>query len=193
MFKEIKMENMKGCCKSCEDYFGRRKTMFEEVKIEKVNGYCGICEDYAKEHLTTPTKIAVMSCEGACARGEVSRRAANMIAHKISKENTVRICLGGAFTKEGGQRNLVQTSHKILAIEGCFINCSSRMMKGVLPEITPLVINADNLHDTELPFGIDEVSDEDFNALAKTVAEKIVEKYINSDCEPNASNEGRCC
>jgi uncharacterized metal-binding protein len=166
--------------------------MFEEVKIEKVDGHCGICEDYAKKHLTTPTKIAVMSCEGACARGEVSRRAANMIAHKISKENTVRICLGGAFTKGGGQRNLVRTSHKILAIEGCFINCSSRMMKGVLPEITPLVINADNLHDTELPFGLDEVSDEIFNTLAQTVAEAIVEKFINGDYEPSVPSKG-CC
>jgi uncharacterized metal-binding protein len=166
--------------------------MYEEVRIEKIEGYCSYCEDYAKEHLTTPTKIAILSCEGACARGEVSRRAANIIAHKIAKENTVRICLGGAFTKDTGQRNLVRTSQKIVAIEGCFINCSSRMMKGVLPEITPLVINADSLHDKELPFGIDEVAEEDFNIIAKTVAEEIVEKYINSNCEPTALNSG-CC
>jgi uncharacterized metal-binding protein len=157
--------------------------MYEEVKIEKINEECSYCEDYVKENLTTPTKIAILSCEGACARGEVSRRAANMIAHTIAKENTVRICLGGAFTKDTGQRNLVRTSRKIIAIEGCFINCSSRMMKGVLPEIVPLVINADSLHDTELPFGIDEVSDEEFNTLAKTVAKVIVEKYIDNDCE----------
>jgi len=165
--------------------------MFEEIKIEKVDGYCSYCEDYAKEHLTTPTKIAIMSCEGACSRGEVSRRAANLISHELAKENTVRICLGGAFTKEGGQRNLVKTSRKIIAIEGCFINCSSRMMKGVLPEINPLVINADNLHDVDLPFGIDEVSDEEFRALAKTVAEVIKEKYIDNDCEPSAP-DGEC-
>ena len=114
--------------------------MFEEVRIEKIDGYCSYCEDYSKKHLTTPTKIAVMSCEGACSRGEVSRRVANLISHKIAKENTVRICLGGAFTKDGGQRNLVRTSHKIIAIEGCFTNCASRMMKGVIPEITPLII-----------------------------------------------------
>jgi len=166
--------------------------MYEEIRIEKVDGYCSLCEDYANEHLTAPTKIAVLSCEGACSRGEVSRRAANLIAHKIAKESTVRICLGGAFTKDTGQRNLARTSRKIIAVEGCFVNCSSRMMKGVLPEITPYVINADSLHDRDLPFGIDEVSEEDFKALAETVAEKIVEKYINSDCEPPASKSG-CC
>jgi len=166
--------------------------MFEEVKIEKIGESCSYCEDYAKGHLTTPTKIAIMSCEGGCARGEVSRRAANLIAHKMAKGNTVRICLGGAFTKDTGQRNLVRTSHKIIAIEGCFINCSSRMMKGVLPEITPLVINADSLHDIKMPFGIDEVSDADFNAIAQKVAEVIVEKYINGDCKPSTSSTG-CC
>jgi len=71
--------------------------MYEEIKIEKIDESCSYCEDYAKSHSTTPTKIAVMSCEGGCSRGEVSRRAANLIAHKMAKETTVRICLGGAF------------------------------------------------------------------------------------------------
>jgi uncharacterized metal-binding protein len=155
--------------------------MYEEIRIETVDGHCSYCEDYAKAHLTTPTKVAILSCEGACARGEVSRRAANMIAHTIAKDSTVRICLGGAFTKDTGQRNLVRTSRKIIAIEGCFINCSSRMMNGVLPEIEPLVINADSLHGEELPFGIDEVADEVISTLAKKVAESIVEQYIGED------------
>lgn len=73
--------------------------------------------DYAKKNSTNLTKIAIISCEGACARGEVSRRAANLISHKIAKENTVRICLGGAFTKEGGQRELVRKADKAIAIE----------------------------------------------------------------------------
>ncbi|WP_297425581.1 putative zinc-binding protein [Clostridium sp.] len=163
--------------------------MYEEIKIEKVEEYCGLCEDYAKKNLTNPTKIAIISCEGACARGEVSRRAANLISHKIAKENTVRICLGGAFTKEGGQRNLVREAHKAIAIEGCFINCSSRMMKGVIPELEPLVVQADKIYSKDLPFGIDEVTDEEFNECAKMVAEEIVEKYIYGDSVPEISSE----
>jgi len=154
------------------------KTMYEEIKIEKVEGSCQMCEDYAEKHTTTPTKVAIMSCEGACARGEVSRRAANLIAHRISPDNTVRICLGGAFTKEGGQRELVRTTHKAIAIEGCFINCASRMMKGVIPELNALVLDACEIHDEDIPFGIDEMTDDDFNRLAKIVAEEIVDKHI---------------
>lgn len=166
--------------------------MYEEIKIEKIDGFCSSCEDYAKKHLTTPTKVAIISCEGACSKGEVSRRAANMIAHKIAKENTVRICLGGAFTKDGGQRDLVRKTHKAIAIEGCFISCSSRMMKGVIPELKPLVVQADNIYEKNLPFGIDEVSEEEFNECAKIVANEIVEKYVNGDCQPNVSSED-CC
>lgn len=159
--------------------------MYEDIKIEKVEGYCKLCEDYAKEHSTQPTPIAILSCEGACARGEVSRRAANLISFKLSKENTVRICLGGAFTKEGGQRNLVRESHKVIAIEGCFINCSSRMMKGVIPDLKPIVINADSIYEMNLPFGIDEVSEDDLNECAQITAKEIINKYIDNDCQPD--------
>lgn len=164
--------------------------MFEEIKIEKVEGYCQLCEDYAKRNSTNPTKIAIMSCEGACARGEVSRRAANLITHKLAKENTVRVCLGGAFTKEGGQRNLVRDSHKVIAIEGCFIDCSSRMMKGVISELDPIVIRADTIYDKDLPFGLDEVSEEEVSECAEIVAEEIIEKYIKGDYQAPVNS---CC
>jgi uncharacterized metal-binding protein len=167
--------------------------MHEEIRIEKIEGCCGLCEDYAKKHSTTPAKVAILSCEGACSRGEVSRRAANLIAHIISPGNTVRICLGGAFTKDGGQRDLVRKTHKAIAIEGCFIKCASRMMRGVIPELKALVIDASEIHDEDLPFGIDEISDDEFNRLAKTVAEEIFEKYVMDNTDLPTKNNSSCC
>jgi len=151
---------------------------FETVKIRKIEGACGLCEEYSEKNSTTPPKISVLSCEGACARGEVSRRAANLIAHHLAKDETVRICLGGAFTKNTGQRNLVRRSEKSIAIEGCFVCCATRMMQGVLPDYNPEIILADSLYDECLPFGIDEVSSETFDEYAKIVAEKVVDDYI---------------
>jgi len=167
--------------------------MYEEIKIAKVDGYCDRCEGYAQKNMTTPTKIAIMSCEGGCSRGEVSRRAANLIAHKLSPEKTVRICLGGAFTKDGGQRELVRKTHKAIAIEGCFIDCSSRMMKGVIPELTPLIIRADAIYKKDLPFGIDEVSDEECNELAQMVAEEIITKYVIGNADAATTGGSSCC
>ena len=151
---------------------------YETIKIKKVEGACGLCEEYSEKNSNTPPKIAILSCEGACSRGEVSRRAANLIAHKLAIEETVRICLGGAFTKDTGQRNLVRRSQKSLVIEGCFVSCATRMMQGVLPEWTPDVIYADTIYSDCLPFGIDEVSDEKFDEYAKQVAEKVIDEYI---------------
>lgn len=153
-------------------------TEFETTRIAKVTGKCPACEEYAERNSTAPPKIAVMACEGACARGEVARRAANLVAHRLAPDATVRICLGGAFTKDTGQRNLVRRAEKVIAIEGCFINCSSRMMEGVLPELKPEIVRADLIYNLDLPFGIDEVPDEMFTVYAYQVAERVVRDYV---------------
>lgn len=147
---------------------------YETAKIAKVTGKCPACEDYAERNSTSPPKIAVMACEGACARGEVARRAANLVAHRFATGSTVRICLGGAFTKDTGQRNLIRRADRVIAIEGCFINCSSRMMQGVLPDLEPEIVRADLIYNLDLPFGIDEVPDEMFTIYANQVAESVV-------------------
>ena len=167
---------------------------YETIKIEKVEKSCPACEDYAQKHSTDPPKIAVMACEGACARGEIARIAANLVAHKLARENTVRICLGGAFTKDTGQRNLVKRADKVIAIEGCFISCSSRMMKGVLPGLIPVIVQADMLYDTENDaFGIDEFPEEELKEHAREVAETVVREHLNNEkTEKSGSNVSEC-
>lgn len=154
--------------------------MKENINIEVMEDSCYVCEDYSELHSTNPSKIAIISCEGACARGEVSRLAANIIAHKLSPDNTVRICLGAAFTKDAGQRNLVRRADKVIVIEGCFINCASRMMEGVLSELNPIVIDASSIYNVDLPFGINEVNEDEIKKYAEFVAGNIVNDYINS-------------
>lgn len=154
--------------------------MKETINIEVMKDSCYVCEDYAALHSTNPPKIAIVSCEGACARGEVSRLAANLIAHTLSPENTVRICLGAAFTKDAGQRELIRRADKVIVIEGCFINCASRMMEGVITTLKPIVIDASEIYSVDLPFGINEVPEQQLKDYAKTVAEYIVNQYINN-------------
>ena len=85
--------------KCCGTEGGEQKSSeYEIVQMEKTKNVCPMCEDYAKQQASKP--IAVMCCEGACLRGEVARRVANVICHSLAPEKTVRICLGGAFTKD---------------------------------------------------------------------------------------------
>src|SRR5512134_360997 len=147
---------------------------YEVVRIEKTKNGCRLCEDYAERHKSKP--VAVMSCEGACLRGEVARRAANILCHSLAPEKTVRICLGSAFTKDTGQRALVRNAQRLIALEGCLINCSSRMMSGAIEGLTPEVINADRLYDFDRKlFGIEEVPAEQIRVHARTVAQKIAD------------------
>ncbi len=145
---------------------------YETVKMERTHNVCPLCEDYAKKQASKA--VAVMSCEGACLRGEVARQAANILCHTLAPEKTVRICLGGAFTKDTGQRSLVRNARRLISLEGCFINCSSRMMKGVIEGLQPEVIVADQLYDFDRNiFGIDEMPPEQILAHARTVAQQI--------------------
>lgn len=149
---------------------------YETVHIAKPRNNCHLCDDYAERQKTKP--IAVMCCEGACLRGEIARQAANILSYSLAPEKTVRICLGGAFTKDTGQRNLVRKATSLIALEGCFVNCSSRMMKGVIEDLEPEIIIADKLYDFDRNlFGIEEMPPEEILVHAQTVARKIAVKY----------------
>src|SRR5512145_139053 len=78
--------------RTSRDLIGADIMEYETARIAKVTGKCPACEEYAERNSTTPPKIAVMACEGACSRGEVARRAANLVAHRLARDETVRIC-----------------------------------------------------------------------------------------------------
>jgi uncharacterized metal-binding protein len=148
-------------------------TTHEVVRIERTKNTCGVCEGYTKRN--AQKQVAVLSCEGACLRGEISRQAANQLC-QIAPEKTVRICLGGAFTKDSGQRALVRDAPRVVAIEGCFQNCASRMMRGVIPDLEPEVVLADRLYEFDRSlFGVDQMPAEDVTRHAGTVAARVLE------------------
>ena len=167
------MKNGKGCCGAAEPESGTNGYIVARMK--KTANVCPMCEDYAARN--REKKIAVMCCEGACLRGEVARQAANILCHELLPDKTARRCLGGAFTKETGQRTLVKNAWCVLAVEGCFINCASRMMGGVIDGLKTEVVVADRLYEFDRSlFGIDELPKAEIEAHARTVAEAILAK-----------------
>lgn len=168
---------MKNCCSGLvSDTIN--ETGFEVVKIEKTKNVCSMCEDFAKEQIERNTSIAVLSCEGACLRGEIARQAANLVCFKLKPEKTARICLGGAFTKDTGQRNLVRNAPRVIALEGCYIECASRMMNGVIEGLKPEIIIVDRLVDFDKKlFSINDLPDEKIKELAQVAASKIIQCF----------------
>jgi uncharacterized metal-binding protein len=146
---------------------------YETVRVEKTKNVCPMCEEYARHQASKP--VVVMCCEGACLRGEIARQAANILCHELSPEKTARICLGGAFTKDTGQRGLVENAARVIAMEGCFLECASRMMKGVIPGLKPEVVIVDTLYEFDRSlFGLDEMPE----GLIKTHAEQAARQML---------------
>ena len=157
---------------------------YEVVKIERTKNSCSLCEDFAESQLNSKVPFSILSCEGACLRGEVSRQVANLICFSQMPEKTSRICLGGAFTKDTGQRNLVRNSKRVIALEGCSIKCGSRMMQGVIDDLDSEVILVDKYYDFDTKlFGINEVTEQELKHYAQTATDKIV-KVINRKDQP---------
>ena len=148
---------------------------YEIARLEKTRNVCPMCEDYAKRQGDKP--VAVMCCEGACLRGEVARQAANILCHSLAPDQTVRIGLGGAFTKDTGQRGLVRKATRVLALEGCFLTCEPHMMRGVVSELEPEIIITDRLYEFDgRLFGVDEMPRAEIEGHAQTVAAEVVER-----------------
>lgn len=166
------MDNKSSCCGTGTT--SQDKTDYEIVRMEKPKKVCQLCEDYAAGQMKKP--VAVLCCEGSCLRGEVARQAANLLCHSLARDKTVRICLGGAFTKDTGQRELVRSAGRVIALEGCYINCASRMMSGVIDGLSQEVIVADQLYDFDRKlFSIEELPEAEIKAHARTVAIKVAE------------------
>ena len=89
-------------------------TDYETIAIEKTKKSCSLCEDYAAKQAGKAT--IVMSCEGACLRGEIARQAANILCFELAPQETARLCLGGAFTKDAGQRGLARKAPRVIAV-----------------------------------------------------------------------------
>lgn len=154
--------------------------MAETIQVKLTDQRCDLGEAYARKHLTSPPKAALLSCEGMCLRGEVSRRAANLVAHQLMPDRAVRICHGGLLEAGGGMRELVEQADKVLMLDGCGLACGTRLLKGAAPEVKPVVVFTDRLFDSgPVAFGVEEVPEEEIKVYARTVAEKVVAEQLN--------------
>lgn len=154
--------------------------MTQTIQVKLTDQRCELGDAYAQKHLTTPPKVAVLSCEGMCLRGEVARRAANLIAHELAPERTVRVCHGGLLETSGGMRELVERADTVLLLDGCPLACGTRLLKGAFPQSKPTVVFTDRLFELDRPvFGVEEVAEADIKAYARIVAEKVIAEKLN--------------
>lgn len=136
---------------------------------------CGEGKRYVDRQLKLPPRKAVIACEGACAKGEVARVAANLLAYRMERDAAVRICLGDAATGDSGMAALVRRAPEVIAIEGCPLRCGTEILRRRMPDLEPTVFDASALYQRpgDDGFEIADLPREEIEARAAAVAEHV--------------------
>ncbi len=161
---------MSSCCSN-----DKSKGSVEDfsLPVDKIAGDCKIGEEWSLNALSEG-KYPVLSCEGACVKGEIARRAANIVAKEPSCE---RLCHGETFfVPYSTMTSWTKEADKFIMIDGCFLKCHGRVIANLIDPDKMIHINAHSIHQQygEV-FSYDDIPDSEMNRLAKLVADKTVE------------------
>lgn len=153
------------------------------VAVQGVKGVCPAGEIYAKRCITE-RKIPVLSCEGPCIRGEIARLAANLVANEVS--SLARACHAETFfVPHSTMARWVKDAEHAVMIDGCFLKCHGRVLKTLVPEEKVIHIDALPLYRkyTDI-FSMDDVPEEERKAVARRVADQIIERLKEDARQP---------
>ena len=143
------------------------------IAVQGVKGLCPVGESYANEQITAKT-IPVLSCEGPCIRGDIARRAADLIVQDVP--SLKRACHGEAFyVPYSAMATWVKSADQVVMIDGCFLQCHGRVLKNLIRTEKVLHVDALPLYKKYSDiFLMDDVPEEERKAVAREVADKII-------------------
>ena len=143
------------------------------TEIQGTNQQCPTGEAYAKQQIAEK-RLPVLSCEGPCIRGDIARLAANLVAREVP--NLARACHGEVFyVPQSSIAGWVKEAAKTVMIDGCFLQCHGRALKGLIGEEKVVEIDALPFHGKygDL-FSMDDVPEQELKAVARQVADEII-------------------
>ena len=146
------------------------------LKVDGVKGICPAGEAWAERQILEG-KIPVLSCEGPCIRGDIARRAANIVA---KEKPFARACYAETFlVPYSSMTRWVQEADKVVMIDGCFLKCVGRVLSNLTDEDKIVHIDALSLYHkyTDL-FDMEDVPEAERIETAKQVVEAILPKLI---------------
>lgn len=163
------------------------------MNFENTNNVCPIGETTGKK-MIQDGKIPVISCEGSCIRGEIARLAANMMA---KEDGYGRGCHGEMISvPQSAMAAWAKRSDKIVVIDGCFLHCHGRILKGIYNEDQLKIFDALSYYKkyTDI-MDIDDVPEAERKETAKLVLDNVLEAMENgvSPACNEKSAENSCC
>ena len=144
-----------------------------QLAVQAVKGHCPVGEAWAEQNIAD-AKTPVLSCEGPCIRGEIARLAANLVAQEMPSH--ARACHAETFyVPHSAMARWVKEADKSVMIDGCFLKCHGRVLKGLVGEQRMIHIDALPLHRKYSDiFLMDDVPEPERKDVARQVADKII-------------------
>lgn len=142
------------------------------VQVDGVKGVCPAGEAWAEGKIRQK-KIPVLSCEGPCVRGDIARRAANIIG---KQESFGRACFPEAFfVPHSSMARWVKEADQVVMIDGCFLKCIGRILNNQVDQEKIIHIDALSLYHkyTDI-FDMEAVPEAERIETARQVADQIL-------------------
>ncbi len=144
------------------------------LEVGGVKGVCPAGEAWAERQIAEG-KIPVLSCEGPCIRGDIARRAANMVA---KEKPFARACYAETFlVPYSSMTRWVKEADKVIMLDGCFLKCIGRVLSNQVDKDKIVQIDALALYHkyTDL-FDMEDVPEAERIDTARQVAEAVLSK-----------------
>ncbi len=142
------------------------------VEVDGVKGVCPAGEAWAEQQILQ-RKIPVLACEGPCVRGDIARRAANIVG---KEEPFARCCYPEmAFVPHSTMARWVKEADKVVMVDGCFLKCIGRVLNNLVDEEKIVHIDALPLYNkyTDV-FDMEAVPEAERIDTARHVADQIL-------------------
>jgi uncharacterized metal-binding protein len=115
----------------------------------------------------------VLACEGPCIRGDIARRAADIVA---KEQPFARACYAETFlVPHSTMTRWVKGADKVVMIDGCFLKCIGRVLNNLVDQEKIVQIDALSLYHkyTDI-FAMEDVPEAERIDTAKLVADQIL-------------------
>jgi uncharacterized metal-binding protein len=151
------------------------------LQVDGVKGVCPAGEAWAEQQILQKN-IPVLACEGPCVRGDIARRAANIIGNE---EPFARACFPEvAFVPHSGMARWVKEADKVVMMDGCFLKCIGRMLNNVVEREKIIQIDAlQYYHKYTDIFHMDDVPEVERIDTARQVATQLL-PILNKSVTP---------
>ena len=144
------------------------------LHVDGVTGVCPAAEAWAEQKILYK-KIPVLACESACIRGDIARRAANLVA---KEEPFGRACSAEvALIPHSMMARWVREADRIVMVNGCFLKCIGRVLNNLVDQEKIIHIDALQYYNkyTDI-FYMEDVPEAERINTARHVADQILHR-----------------